>query len=141
MPLIYHRRVRQKVQRGVRRFHRSRAVEAERWISDHVFGGLPAFAWVALASQLSVQAAKSAQPEGEGTSATGLESDRKLANDRAAVAAWITLPDAERTLAKVGAALTIDDHDRLGRKDWQGLPAVVAAANTILEERAAKEPP
>ncbi len=121
------------VRRGVERAHRSRAVEIDRWTSDRVFGGLPPFAWLALASRLAVQSARSAQPEGGGASATGLESDTKLAGDRAEVAAWVSLPEAERTLAKVGAALTIGYSGREGRKEWQDMPVVIAAANWLAD--------
>ena len=111
------------VRRGVARAQRSRALEPERWSRDPGFGGLPAFAWIALASDYARQAG-APRPEHPHPSATGLDLDPRLAEDRATVAAWITLPQTEWTLARVGAALLLGGDKRDG---WNREGPVVAA--------------
>lgn len=122
---------------GVRRAQRSRAVEGDRWTGDHVLGGLPPFAWIAFASRHAVLAAKSEKSGGDGHSATGLESDKNLAKDRAEIAAWVSLPDRERSLAKLGVALAFGDP---ADKSWGARPDIVAAATWLAEHRPVWEP-
>lgn len=116
------------VRRGVARVRRSRATEPARWADARAFGGVPAFAWVALASQAAVYAA--GRREGPRVSATGLEADPALARDRALVASWIALPEADRTLAKVGLGLHVGVADLAGGPRH---PSAQAAAAWLAE--------
>lgn len=124
------------VRRGIARYRKSRAVEPARWTSDRVFGGLPAFAWIALASSRPL-VERTMGPRRGDASALGLETDRALARDRADVASWITLPEAQRTLAKVGAGLALGAGEG---KEWGQLPTVVAAAGWLAERAPRWEP-
>lgn len=108
------------VRRGVDCYRRARAADEARWTDDHAFGGLPPFAWLALASDAARRPGK---PEADGArpSATGLENDPDLVRDRTVVASWITLPDAERTMARLGAGLALGVRDLDGGKDHRGV--------------------
>lgn len=124
------------VARGIARYRTSRAVEPARWTSERVFGGLPALAWIALASSGPI-VERTFGPRRGDASALGLETDGALARDRADVASWITLPEAQRTLAKVGAALALGAGER---ETWRRLPTVVAAAGWLADHAPRWEP-
>ena len=129
-------RLAEPVRRGVERAQRSRAREPERWTRDPGFGGLPAFAWIALASD-AARLSLSPRRAGAHPSTTGLDLDPRLAKDRAAVAAWITLPQTEWTLARVAAALLLGASKREG---WNREAAVVAAAGWLTDHEPMWDP-
>lgn len=110
-------------------YQRSRAAEEDRWTDDRAFGGLPPFAWIAIASDGALRAA-TLGPDGVRPSATGIDLDPALVRDRARVASWVTLPDAERSVAKVGAGLLLGFRHLEGGKKH---PDVVASSAWLAE--------